>query len=107
MKTMLVRNIFWECHGLNQTTMNYNIRQEGNMIYTVTLNPPLGRTVWVKDDSNRIEREQRYAGGKGIDESKVLTSFGISNKMFGIKIMRLKRCIEDFRRWGQTLICDY
>ena len=54
------------------------------MIYTITLNPALDRTLWIKktqsDDSNRIEREQRYAGGKGIDVSKVLTSLGISNK---------------------------
>ncbi len=77
-----------------------NIRQEGNMICAVTLNPALYRTVWVKkiqpDDSKRIEREQRYAGGKGIDQSKALISFGSSNKMFGIKIMRLKRRMEDF-----------
>lgn len=57
------------------------------MIYTVTLNPALDRTLWVKeiqpDDSNRIEREQRFAGGKGIDVSKVLTSFGVSNKALG------------------------
>lgn len=57
------------------------------MIYTVTLNPALDRTVWVQkiqpDDSNRIEREQRFAGGKGIDVSKVLTSFGVSNKALG------------------------
>lgn len=59
----------------------------GRMIYTVTLNPALDRTVWVQkiqpDDSNRIEREQRFAGGKGIDVSKVLTSFGVSNKALG------------------------
>jgi 6-phosphofructokinase 2 len=57
------------------------------MIYTVTLNPALDRTVWVQkiqpDDSNRIERERRFAGGKGIDVSKVLTSFGVSNKALG------------------------
>jgi 6-phosphofructokinase 2 len=37
------------------------------MIYTVTLNPALDRTVWVDkiqfDDANRIEREERYARG--------------------------------------------
>ena len=57
------------------------------MIYTITLNPALDRTIWVKainpDDCNRIENEQLYAGGKGIDVSKVLTKFGIKNKALG------------------------
>ena len=38
------------------------------MIYTIILNPALGRTLYVKkmkyDDSSRIEKEQRHAGGK-------------------------------------------
>jgi 6-phosphofructokinase 2 len=58
------------------------------MIYTVTLNPALDRTVWVEkiqlDDTNRIEREERYAGGKGIDVSKVLTTLGAENKALGL-----------------------
>ena len=57
------------------------------MIYTITLNPALDRTIWIKattrDDCNRIEDEQMYAGGKGIDVSKVLTSFGLKNKALG------------------------
>ena len=57
------------------------------MIYTITLNPALDRTIWIKattpDDCNRIEDEQMYAGGKGIDVSKVLTSFGLNNKALG------------------------
>lgn len=57
------------------------------MIYTITLNPALDRTLWVKvinpDDCNRIEEEQLYAGGKGIDVSKVLTKFGVNNKALG------------------------
>jgi len=57
------------------------------MIYTITLNPALDRTIWVKainpDDCNRIENEQLYAGGKGIDVSKVLTKFGVKNKALG------------------------
>lgn len=57
------------------------------MIYTITLNPALDRTLWVQktkpDESNRVEREERYAGGKGIDVSKVLTTFGVSNKALG------------------------
>jgi len=57
------------------------------MIYTITLNPALDRTLYVKkihyDDSIRIEKEQRYAGGKGIDVSRVLTTLGINNKALG------------------------
>lgn len=57
------------------------------MIYTVTLNPALDRTISIKninpDDCNRIEAEQLYAGGKGIDVSKVLTKFGVKNKALG------------------------
>jgi 6-phosphofructokinase 2 len=50
------------------------------MIYTVTLNPALDRTIevdgLVADDANRILREARYAGGKGIDCSRVITELG-------------------------------
>jgi 6-phosphofructokinase 2 len=57
------------------------------VIYTITLNPSLDRTLWVDkivpDDSNRIKQERRYAGGKGIDVSKVLTSLGVNNKALG------------------------
>ena len=57
------------------------------MIYTITLNPALDRTLWIKktqpDESNRIELEQRFAGGKGIDVSKVLTTLGIGNRALG------------------------
>ena len=57
------------------------------MIYTITHNPALDRTLWVEkiqpDDSNRIESEHRYAGGKGIDVTKVLATLGVSNKALG------------------------
>lgn len=57
------------------------------MIYTITLNTALDRTLWInqihRDDCNRIEREQSYAGGKGVDVSKVLTTLGIANKALG------------------------
>jgi len=57
------------------------------MIYTITLNTALDRTLSVRkintDDSNRIEEERRYAGGKGVDVSKVLTNLGIRNKALG------------------------
>jgi 6-phosphofructokinase 2 len=57
------------------------------MVYTITLNPALDRTLRVEkiqpDESNRIEKEQRYAGGKGIDVSKVMKTLGVSNKALG------------------------
>jgi 6-phosphofructokinase 2 len=57
------------------------------MIYTITLNPALDRTLWIdkikEDISNRIVNEQSYAGGKSIDVSKVLKNFGVDNTALG------------------------
>uniref|UniRef100_A0A7C5PMS6 1-phosphofructokinase n=1 Tax=Thermodesulfobium narugense TaxID=184064 RepID=A0A7C5PMS6_9BACT len=57
------------------------------MIYTVTLNPALDRQIWVEDikydESNRIIKEATYAGGKGIDVSRVLANFGADNVALG------------------------
>jgi len=57
------------------------------MIYTITLNPALDRTLWIdriRDDvSNRILEERSYAGGKSIDVSKVLKNFGVDNIAMG------------------------
>lgn len=57
------------------------------MIYTITLNPSLDRTIWVeriKDDvSNRIVKEDNYAGGKSIDVSRVLKNLGVDNVALG------------------------
>jgi 6-phosphofructokinase 2 len=64
-----------------------NVLREGKMVYTVTLNPALDRNIWIEkiryNDSNRIQKEERYAAGKGIDVSRVLTVFGIRNKALG------------------------
>ncbi len=44
------------------------------MIYTITLNPALDRTIFLNDlhfeDANRIIKEDKFAGGKGIDVSR-------------------------------------
>jgi len=57
------------------------------MIYTITLNPALDRTLWiqkVRDDvSNRILEEKSFAGGKSIDVSKVLKNLGVDNIALG------------------------
>ncbi|TES90600.1 MAG: 1-phosphofructokinase [Candidatus Cloacimonadota bacterium] len=50
------------------------------MIYTLTLNPALDRTLIVEhlkfEDANRVKKELRFAGGKGIDVSRVLNELG-------------------------------
>ncbi len=57
------------------------------MIYTLALNPAIDRTFWVEridfEESNRVQEEGRYAGGKGIDVSKVLTNLGVPNTALG------------------------
>jgi 6-phosphofructokinase 2 len=58
-----------------------------DMLYTITLNPALDRTIWldrIQDDiTNRIEREERFPGGKGIGVSRVLTALGVYNRAMG------------------------
>ncbi len=50
------------------------------MIFTLTLNPALDRTLIVEnlkfEDANRVKQELRYAGGKGIDVSRVINELG-------------------------------
>jgi 6-phosphofructokinase 2 len=57
------------------------------MIYTLTLNPALDRTIHVNslscDVPNRIIEEHLFAGGKGIGVSKVLTALGTQNTALG------------------------
>jgi len=57
------------------------------VVYTVTLNPALDRTIYVETlrvhESNRIRREQRFAGGKGIDVSRALAALGTPNVALG------------------------
>jgi 6-phosphofructokinase 2 len=56
------------------------------MIYTITLNPALDRIIQISDlkadDSNKIIKEDKFAGGKGIDVSKVIKELdGISTAL--------------------------
>lgn len=57
------------------------------MIYTVTFNPSLDYVVHMKQFTaghiNRVEEEQVYPGGKGINVSLVLGNLGIPSKMLG------------------------
>ena len=56
-------------------------------VHTLALNPAIDRTFWVDridyGETNRVQRECRYAGGKGIDVSRVLTNLGMPNKALG------------------------
>ncbi|MFQ6111714.1 MAG: 1-phosphofructokinase [Nitrospinota bacterium] len=58
------------------------------MIYTVTLNPSLDRTLNVDglrfDDANRIQWERRYPGGKGINVSHVIAELGGESIALGL-----------------------
>lgn len=57
------------------------------MIYTVTLNPALDRTLYVDSlavgRSCRVGREARYSGGKGIDVSRALLEMGTPSVALG------------------------
>lgn len=58
------------------------------MIYTVTLNPALDRTLHVESlapgQSTRIRSEARFAGGKGIDVSRALREIGSDSVALGL-----------------------
>jgi len=58
------------------------------LIYTVTLNPALDRTLYVESlvpgQSCRVRREARYAGGKGIDVSRALREVGSDSVALGL-----------------------
>jgi len=58
------------------------------MIYTITLNPALDRTLFVEgmnvNGTSRIKREARYAGGKGIDVSRALVEMDVPTVAMGL-----------------------
>lgn len=57
------------------------------MIYTVTLNPSIDYIVEVDnfqlDHLNRMDRESKFPGGKGINVSRVLTNVDVPSKALG------------------------
>lgn len=57
------------------------------MIYTVTINPALDYRIYTEQirhgEINRSEREELHAGGKGINVSSVLHSFGVETTALG------------------------
>jgi 1-phosphofructokinase len=70
------------------------------MIYTVTLNPSIDYIVEVAEFQtghlNRIKREAKFPGGKGINVSRVLTRMEVDNKAFGFVGGFTGSFIEDF-----------
>jgi 1-phosphofructokinase len=57
------------------------------MIYTVTFNPAIDYIIKVKSfktgEVNRVESENKYPGGKGINVSRVLNNFNVRNTALG------------------------
>ncbi|MCB2295760.1 1-phosphofructokinase, partial [Clostridium algoriphilum] len=57
------------------------------MIYTVTFNPAIDYVIAVDDFKagliNRVASEEKFAGGKGINVSRVLNNVGIKSKALG------------------------
>jgi 6-phosphofructokinase 2 len=75
-------------HGWIRQAGNVCAAQRITLIYTVTLNPALDRTLHVESlvpgQSTRIRREARYAGGKGIDVSRALREMGSDTTALGL-----------------------
>ncbi|MEY8000235.1 1-phosphofructokinase [Clostridium sp. Mt-5] len=57
------------------------------MIYTVTFNPSIDYVIQIDNlilgTVNRTTDEKKYAGGKGINVSRVLNNLGVSSKVLG------------------------
>ncbi|MDF2503675.1 1-phosphofructokinase [Clostridium sp.] len=57
------------------------------MIYTVTFNPAIDYVINVNDfkpgEVNRVASEEKFAGGKGINVSRVLNNLGVKSKALG------------------------
>lgn len=72
------------------------------MIYTVTLNPSVDYIVEVEDlklgDLNRMKRDLKLPGGKGINVSRVLNQLEVQNKAIGFLGGFTGRYIEDWLR---------
>lgn len=72
------------------------------MIYTVTLNPSIDYIVEVDDlklgDLNRMKRDLKLPGGKGINVSRVLNQLGADSTAIGFLGGFTGRFIDDTLR---------
>ncbi len=80
------------------------------MIYTITLNPSLDRTIDVEefmyDDVNKIVEEKRAAGGKAIDVSRVIKELG--GQSIALGFMGGYNGIEvESRVANEGIVCDF
>jgi 6-phosphofructokinase 2 len=80
------------------------------MIYTITLDPALERTLdveeFIYDDVNHIIGEERQAGGKGIDVSRVVKELGGYSVALGFVGGYNGREVEG-RAINEGLVCDF
>jgi 1-phosphofructokinase len=80
------------------------------MIYTITLNPSIDYIVEVEDlrlgDLNRMKRDLKLPGGKGINVSRVLNQLGVQNKAMGFLGGFTGRYIEDWLR-EESIASDF
>lgn len=98
--------LYRPCFGLKETA-------EGEtMIYTITLNPSLDVMLWTKDFHlgmvNRVEKQEVFPGGKGLNVSILLSRLGIENQALGfiagftgeeiLESLKQQQCSTDFIR---------
>ncbi|SDF81015.1 fructose-1-phosphate kinase [Fontibacillus panacisegetis] len=80
------------------------------MIYTVTLNPSIDYIVEVEDlklgELNRMTRDLKLPGGKGINVSRVLNQLGVQNKAIGFLGGFTGRYINDWLS-KESILSDF
>lgn len=63
------------------------------MIYTISLNPAVDKTIYVKtmttEHVNRVLKSYKDPAGKGINVSKVLNSLGVENTI--LTLLRVRK----------------
>jgi 6-phosphofructokinase 2 len=80
------------------------------MIYTITLNPYLDKMIDIEelvyDDVNEIVEEKKYAGGKGIDVSRVIKELGGQSIVLGL-IGGYSGLELESRLINEGIVCDF
>ncbi|REJ30632.1 MAG: 1-phosphofructokinase [Caldibacillus debilis] len=80
------------------------------MIYTLTLNPSVDYVIQLEElklgELNRVLREAKFPGGKGINVSRVLQRMGVSSKALGFIGGFTGKYIEE-RLKQEKISCDF